>query len=294
MMMTYKNFMSFHVSQFASGLSYTTLLSIVPLMGLILFFSLQVEAFATVLTQVREQILLQFLPESRGQVEIYLLQTSQNIKSFSYWGIGIISLSVIWLSIGVERALNHIWQVSEPRKLILRIPAHIVLWILAPLLMTLSVTITSWFSSQNWLASLTELSSTSWLATLTELTDISPTSWLSSFPYLLELTEQSSKLTLALPWLISSSALILLYYFVPNIKVAFKHACISGFIAGFLFEISKWAFSIYITKIAIYEKLYGALASLPVFMLWIFISWVIVLWGACLCATMQSEQGHPS
>ncbi|MDX8383354.1 MAG: YihY family inner membrane protein [Ghiorsea sp.] len=256
---TQQRFFQHHCMQYASALSYSTLLAIVPLTALLFLFSLQIDLFSSMFEQVREHLLHQLLPTSRAQVEIYLLQVSHNAQSFSYFGISIIFLSAIWLSTGIESAFNHIWQVKRQHRLYLRIPSHMLLWILAPLFI------------------MTYLSLSTWLATL---------------PYLKGMTGHISNINHLLPWLISSFALFLVYRFVPNTKVLPQSALISALAAGLLIELSKWAFTIYITQFAMYEKLYGALAALPIFMLWVWISWVIVLWGAELCLSIQQEQRH--
>ncbi len=242
--------------QFAASLSYSTLLSVVPVTMLLFFISLQTDMFSNMFDQVREQLLTQLLPTSREQIETYLLQTSKKIQSFSYLSMALIFLSALWLSLGVERAFNHIWHVQTPRKLILRIPAHITLWLAAPLLIMLSITLTT---------------------------------WMISLPYLHDVVQQTSFASSLLPFLISSTALFLLYFFVPNTHVKLKYAAMAGLAAGLLFETSKWGFTLYITKYAMYEKLYGALATLPIFMLWILISWVVVLWGASLHYVLQKQ-----
>ena len=242
--------------QYAASLSYSTLLSVVPVSILLFFLSLQTELFSSMFEQVREQLLTQLLPTSREQVEVYLLQTTQNIKSFSYLSMGFILLSAIWLSLGIERAFNHIWHVQTPRKLSLRIPAHITLWVATPMLIAASISLST---------------------------------WLASLPYLHDISKQASLFSKLLPFLISSTALFLLYFSVPNTSVSLKYAGIAGLCAGLLFELSKGLFTFYITQYAMYEKLYGALATLPIFMLWILISWVIVLWGASLSFVLQQD-----
>jgi len=240
-------------------LSYSTLLSVVPITVLLFYLSLQTDTFSSMFIQVREQFLTQFLPTSRALIESYLLQTTQNIKSFSYLGIALVSLSAIWLSLGIEKALNHVWAVKTPRKLILRIPAHIIIWLISPVLITLSISATTWLISQ---------------------------------PYLNDFTKHASTFSYLIPWFISSFALFLIYFFIPNTKVSFQAAWRASLFAGLLFELSKWGFTLYITEVAMYEKLYGALAALPIFMLWVYISWMIVLWGASFCVSLQSEQRH--
>ena len=244
--------------QFASALSYSTLLSVVPVTMLLFFLSLQTDFFASMFLDVREQLLTQLLPTSRQQVESYLLQTTQNIQSFSYLSVAIIFLSAIWLSLGVEKALNHIWHVKKPRTILLRIPAHLILWLLTPILIMTSIALSSWFFS---------------------------------LPYLSDVTHQIPLTSKLIPFIVSAMALFLLYRFVPNTHVNISHAIKAALVAGALFEVSKWLFTIYITQFAMYEKLYGALATLPIFMLWIFISWAIVLWGASFSVVLQ-KQGH--
>ena len=81
--------------QYASALSYSTLLAIVPLTALLFLFSLQIELLSSMFEQVRAHLSHQLLPTSRAQVSVYLLQVSSNAQSFSYFGIGIIFFSAV-------------------------------------------------------------------------------------------------------------------------------------------------------------------------------------------------------
>ena len=253
---TTQHFIHHQGVQFASSLSYTSLLSVVPITMLLFFISLQTDYFSHVYIAIEHQFLESFLPAKREEIEIYLLQLAENSSSFSYLGYIILLVSAIWLSLGIERTINHLWHVKTPRRLLLRVPAHIVLWVLGPILIMLSISLSTWITSQHYLSGFTK--------------------------------EISFALKL-LPLFISSTALFLLYFFVPNTQVRFKYALSSGFAAGLLFELSKWLFTIYITQYALYEKLYGALATLPIFMLWIFITWIVVLWGVSLSVTLQKQ-----
>ena len=243
----------------ATSLSYSTLFAIVPVTALLIFLSLQIEFFSSGIHHLREHLMLQLLPASREQVESYLLDATRNIKTFSYFTIAILLISTTWLSLSIEQTINEIWQVETPRKLTFRIPTHLILWILAPILMTISLSLTTWIVAQS------------------HIEDIS---YISSFN------------SYALPWLISSVTLFLLYYFLPNTFVRFKAALYASMLAGLIFELSKYLFSIYISYFAMYDKLYGALAALPIFMLWVFIAWCIALWGISLCITIQSDKGQ--
>jgi len=261
---SYQHFLRTQSTQFSASLSYSTLLAIVPLTVFLVYLSLQIEMFSDLFAQAKAQIFTQLLPTSQVSIERYLTQASQNIRSFSYLSLCIIFLSVLWLSLGIEKAFNHIWQVKTPRHLLLRLPAHIILWFIAPFLIIISIMIST---------------------------------WLTSLPYLDSFHQQIPIFSYIMPWATASFALFLLYFFVPNTQVNAKYAFISALFVATLFELSKGLFALYVTKIAMYEKIYGALASLPIFMLWIYLTWLIVLWGVSLNITLQttfqSQQGHP-
>jgi membrane protein len=256
LMRSYQHFLRTQSMQFAASLSYSTLLSIVPLTVFLVYLSLQIEMFSELFIQAKEQVFTQLLPTSQASIEAYLTNASQNITSFSYFSLFIIFLSVLWLSLGIEKAFNHIWQVKTPRRLILRLPAHITLWFFAPFFIIISIMITT---------------------------------WLTSLPYLSSIHHQVPIFSYLTPWATASFALFLLYFFVPNTQIRVKYAFISALFVATLFELSKWLFSLYITKIAMYEKIYGVLAALPIFMIWLYITWLIVLWGVSLNATLQTH-----
>ncbi len=252
---SYQHFSRTQSMQFAASLSYSTLLSIVPLTVFLVYLSLQIEMFSDLFVQAKEQVFTQLLPTSQASIEAYLTNASQNITSFSYFSLFIIFLSVLWLSLGIEKAFNHIWQVKTPRHLLLRLPAHAILWFFAPFFIIISIMVST---------------------------------WLTSLPYLSSIHHQVPIFSYLTPWATASLALFLLYFFVPNIQVRAKGSFISSLFVATLFELSKWLFSLYITKIAMYEKIYGVLAALPIFMLWLYITWLIVLWGVSLNVTLQT------
>jgi membrane protein len=78
----------------------------------------------------------------------------------------------------------------------------------------------------------------------------------------------------------------LIYWVLPNFPVQRKHALIGGTFAGFLFNGLKWAFSYYVVEVASYQQIYGALAAIPIFLMWMYVSWVIVIMGAELAAAL--------
>ena len=89
-----------------------------------------------------------------------------------------------------------------------------------------------------------------------------------------------------LPLVLSTLALALLYAMVPNRRVPWRHAFAGAFAAALAFEGAKHGFAVYVKSVPTYEFVYGTLAALPVFLIWIYICWLIVLTGAAITATL--------
>jgi membrane protein len=77
-----------------------------------------------------------------------------------------------------------------------------------------------------------------------------------------------------------------LYVLVPAYRVPVKLAAIGGVLAAIAFEAAKYGFRFYIAHFPTYQLVYGPLAVLPLFLLWIYVSWIIVLVGAAITATL--------
>ena len=90
-----------------------------------------------------------------------------------------------------------------------------------------------------------------------------------------------------LPLFSSIVAFVILYMAVPNKTVPFKFAIAGAVIAGVLFELAKKAFALYIAEFPSYQVIYGALATIPIIFLWVYVSWLIVLIGALITVSLQ-------
>jgi membrane protein len=90
------------------------------------------------------------------------------------------------------------------------------------------------------------------------------------------------------PFLLSCTALALLYGVVPARRVELRHAVIGGVVAGIGFEVAKRAFGLYLQQVPTYALIYGAFATIPIFLVWLYVSWVVVLAGAVFTAMLPA------
>jgi membrane protein len=89
-----------------------------------------------------------------------------------------------------------------------------------------------------------------------------------------------------LPFLFTWGALTVLYILVPYRHIDPRHALAGGLLAGIAFEAAKRGFALYLAKWPTYTLVYGAFATLPIFLLWLYLSWLVVLAGAMFTAML--------
>lgn len=244
----------------ASSLTYSTVLSIVPMLAVIVGiakgFGLQ--------AHVREMLIDTF-PGQQSQldrvftyVENYLSQVQGGL--FIGLGLGILLYTVVTLIGSIEDSFNKIWQAPHSRPWGRRILDYLGLFILMPLILTFS-------------------------GFLTFLTSAVKSTMLGDVPLLHELLNGAITL---LPQLIYILIFIGLYMFLPNVKVRFIPALISGILAGLAFQVFQTLYINGVIWISRYNAIYGSFAAFPLLLLWLQLSWSITLYGAQLSYTIQN------
>ena len=242
-------------AQVASSLTFTTLLSIVPIITVALTVVSAFPVFKSLTGQLQGFIVNSLVPDSVTMITSYTEQFSMNATRLTAVGIVILGVTALLLMFTIERAFNNIWRVSRPRSLLQRILVYWMVLTVGPLFIGAS------------------LSLTSYLVTLSlGLIDHPPGAGL----LMLKFTSL----------LLTSSALALLYFAVPNRRVRKHDALLGGFAAGICLEAMKQGFGFYITNFPSYKLVYGAFAAAPIFLLWIYLSWLIIIGGAVLVAVL--------
>jgi membrane protein len=248
----------------ASGaLSYTTLVSLVPL-AVIAFGSLSV---FPIFSQVHDELValaFRTLVPSIGEQAAWWFRTfADSAAQTTAIGVAGIAATGILLLVTVEDQLNLIWRVTSPRPWVQRILAYWTLITLGPLLIGVSFSLSTYFeiaAQQVGLGQEAAVWASSWLHSLAR-----------SVPAVLEFV-----------------ALTLLYCLIPNCAVRWRDGALGALIATIAVEILKVGFSIYIGLSSFYRTVYGALAIIPIFLLWMYISWMAVLLGAVIAAALPN------
>jgi len=253
------HFISHECLKSAAALSFTTILSIVPIIAL-LFFSV-----SHVVTDTENQIIIQntllnfFSPSAGQELQEKILVLAEQASKLRT--IGLIALiTTVFLSLNtIDLTINNIWNIQRCKRTLLKLVLYFVVLMLIPVMVTVSLSLSTYFLSMNAAGN---------------------TIVASAFNFFL------FKLA---PLLIVWLAFFSVYRWIPNIKVKVKSAAVGAAIAAIAFELAKVLFLIYIQFFPGYDLIYGAFAVLPLFCIWIYISWVIVLTGAVITYQLQNK-----
>lgn len=236
----------------ASALAFTTLLSIVPLVSVFIYLVSVFPAFNNIMQLARNYVVSNFIPTSSNAIVNHLQNFSNTASRMPTLSIVFLLVTAVMLVITIEHTLNDAWVVPQRKQKPLLFFIYWLTLVLTPLLIGASVFMSSYLFSLKWFTTVTNA------------------------VYL------QSKLVLALPFFLNAFMLSLLYIIAPNHKVKLMDGLVGGMTAALLFEIAKKAFAYYIKAFPSYQEIYGALAVVPIFLIWLYISWMIVLYGALL------------
>lgn len=264
---TTKNFLAFlfrrvqndTIFRVSASLSYTSLIAIVPLFAIGLAIFSAFPGFNAIKEQFQDFILKNFVPDIEQEISHYFVDFLNATAQMTTIGvIGLVITSILMLST-IENSLNFIFKVYKPRNIKTKITLYWTVITLGPLLLG------------------TAFSLKSYLFTLQKFM---PDDIVSSPFFLSEL----------LPTLITMLTLIMVYVLVPNKKVKFTNAVIGAVTAVILFWFLRKGFGLIILKSATYKTIYGALATLPIFLIWMYLAWAVVIFGAVVTAALDEFQ----
>ena len=239
----------------SSSLTYWTLLALVP------FFALMFSVLKGMGVQNRlEPLILSKVGISSQEVVTKIIQYVDNTNVQSLGIIGFVALVFTVLSLlnKIERAFNIIWKVKKGRTLRRKFGDYLSIILVGPLLLLTAISLTTTLQSNVILQKVIGYAET-------------PLTWLISFS----------------PYMIMWCAFSLLYTFIPNTNVRLLPAIKAGILCGTLWQLAQWGYIHFQVGVSQYNAIYGAMAQLPVLLIWIYISWTILLFGVHLSASFQ-------
>lgn len=252
-----QQFINDRISVRASALTYSSLLSLIPILA-ILFAIARGFGFDNLMElQLRHGIASQQSELILSWINSYLKHAQSGI----FIGVGLLMLlwTILNLTDNIEKSFNTIWQVKRPRTLFRKITDYFSMFLLLPILIVISSGLTIFI--------------TTYVKNLEIFKVLTPI-----VQFIIHMT----------PYVFTWIMFIALYIFMPNTKVRFKYTIIPGILAGTTFQIFQFIYVNSQIWVSSYNAIYGSFAAIPMFLLWAQISWTICLFGAELCYISQN------
>ena len=240
----------------AGSLTFTTVLAIVPLLAVALALFTAFPQFHELSDALQTFLTNSLMPPVVSEnVMAYLNEFARQATRLTAIGGSFLIVTVLLLILSVDKALNEIWLVTQPRGIGHRLLVYWTLLTLGPLLTGASLWATAVLAQASF-------------------------GVISHMPILLELTLKVS------PFLVSIAGFAALFIVVPNARVSLRDGLIGGVLVAVLLALMKLGFAYYLSQISTYTTIYGAFAVLPVFLIWVYLSWLSVLFGAIVVANL--------
>lgn len=245
-----------------SALTYTTLLAIVPIFAVLFSFLSLFHVFHNLGDRIQHYIFANFVPATGRTLETYFAGFTNQATKLP--PVGIIALIVIsiMLMLTIDRTLNDVWHVQVRRRGVVKFLLYWAIITIGPVCIGLSFVVSSYIFSFSFLSRGIDM-----LGLKKVLLDISP-------------------------FLLTAVGLTVINMTVPNCRVKFRYAFLGGVLSAIFFELAKHGFAEYAYYMSSYRLIYGAIAIIPLFLLWIYISWFIILAGAILAHTAATTEKH--
>lgn len=244
----------------AGALSYTTVFALVPLSTVIFAILATFPIFEAWTQALVDFVFANFVPEAASAVAGTLQELAGSARQLSWKGLAALLAAALLVMLAIEQTFDRIWRVASPRPALWRLVIYWTLLTLGALLAVASLAASTWF--------------------------------LSLPPFARASANAGQLLLQWTPSLIAFVVFTLAYRLIPNRPVPLRFAVAGGLLATVLFEAAKHGFAWYLRNTS-FEQLYGALAVVPIFLFWVWLSWLVVLLGASLAASLGAFRYQP-
>jgi membrane protein len=247
------------LTQSAGSLTYTTLLSIVPLLTVILSLATAFPVFDRFVDTLQGWVIDNFLPDAGLDAFVDQLNDfAAAAARLTAIGIGVLAVTAVMMMMTIDDTLNRIFRVERRRPVLQRFIMYWAVLTLGPLLIGAGLSMTTALVVHSFGA--------------------------------LNLDNAAERVLGMLPFVLTWAALVALYVLVPNRKVRMRDALLGGFLAGIAFEIAKRGFALYVSHFPTYRLVYGAFSAMLIFLVWLYVSWLVVLAGATFTAMLTEKK----
>ena len=252
-----------NVFQAAGALAYTTVFALVPLSMVVFGVLSGFPVFAEWSERLSDYIFSNFVPSAARSMEDWLLQLSGNVGQLTAAGTVALVISLLITLNGVEATFNRIWRVPSARPRLTRFLVYWTVLTLGALVGAASLAMSARFFA------------------------------LSVFDTSAGVLLEQQLLRIA-PMALELLVFVAIYKLVPHRTVQLRHAVAGALIATVLFELVRWGIGAYLGLFTGYARIYGTLAFVPVFLLWVFLGWVAVLLGASVASAIAAFRYQPA
>ena len=238
----------------AGGLTFTTIISLVPLITVMLALFSAFPIFAAVQESLERYFLQALVPDAIAKpVMGAITQFSSRASRLGMVGLIALFVSALAMMVTVDRAMNSIWRVRKRRRIGQRVLVYWAAVTLGPLIFAVSLTATSYALSVS-------------------------RGLVGAMPRGLAMTVATAE------FFLEGLSVAFLFHYVPNTFVRWRHALVGGLFVALCMAAGKRLLTAYFGAVPTYAMVYGAFATLPIFLVWIYLSWVIILLGAVIAA----------
>lgn len=242
----------------ASSLTFTTTIALVPLFTVALAIFSAFPVFSRMEATLQKWLIQSLVPDHIArQVSNYLIQFANKAGQIGWAGAIVLLVSALALVLTIDRKLNDIWRVRQPRPFAQRVLVYWAVLTLGPLALATSLSLTSYAVSAS-------------------------RGWVAGLPGGVRLVFDAVEI--AVIWLGTAA----LYRYVPHARVRWAHALVGGAFVTLALEGAKRLLGWYLEAVPTYSMVYGAFATVPILLVWIYLAWVIVLLGAVVVAYLPS------
>ncbi|WP_084618808.1 YihY family inner membrane protein [Thalassobaculum salexigens] len=249
-------------AQAAGALTYTSLLALVPLLAIAFAIFSAFPVFEAIQDRFEAMLFENLVPEVGLEVRSYIADFTQNTTNLTAVGVVALGVTAVLLLATIEATFNRIWRVQRSRPLVSRLLIFWTMLTLGPLLLAVSFTLT-----------------TDMFVAIQRL------AWEGAGVMPIDLTGQLGFFNRLFAALIQTAAFTVMFMLVPARQVRLRDALIGGAVSGIALELLKWGFRWYLSSFPTYQTIYGAVAVVPIFLIWLYMAWTIVLFGAVFAAS---------